>query len=340
MDTPGSALAPAPAAGLPADLGDAVRRILEEGSAASTRRAYASDLRYWLAWGDLNSISVLPCSIEHAMMFIVHHVDGMPAQIDAGLVELGVKRGSGLPALSSLRRKIAAMSAVHRARGYANPFEDPRFRMLMSKAGRVALKRTGYATNRKTALVLEQLEPLLATCHGDLRGLRDRAILLFAFGSGGRRRSEVASAVCERLTGHGEEYVYQLGVTKTHQDGDAGSVPVAGRAAIALRAWLEASGINKGPIFRGVGQDGVVLDRAISDRQINRIVKARAKAAGFDPAAFGAHSLRSGFMTETGLQGISLMEAMELSTHRDVRVAARYHQAGRGLRNKAARLRD
>ncbi len=84
----------------------------------------------------------------------------------------------------------------------------------------------------------------------------------------------------------------------------------------------------------------MVLDRAISDRQINRIVKARAKAAGFDPAAFGAHSLRSGFMTETGLQGISLMEAMELSTHRDVRVAARYHQAGRGLRNKAARLLD
>ena len=40
---------------------------------------------------------------------------------------------------------------------------------------------------------------MLATCTDGLIGVRDRALLLFAFASGGRRRSEVASAVMENL---------------------------------------------------------------------------------------------------------------------------------------------
>jgi hypothetical protein len=34
---------------------------------------------------------------------------------------------------------------------------------------------------------------MVATCTDGLLGLRDRALLLFAFSSGGRRRSEVAT---------------------------------------------------------------------------------------------------------------------------------------------------
>lgn len=38
------------------------------------------------------------------------------------------------------------------------------------------------------------LEALIDTCDDTLEGLRDRALLYFAFASGGRRRSEVAAA--------------------------------------------------------------------------------------------------------------------------------------------------
>lgn len=42
---------------------------------------------------------------------------------------------------------------------------------------------------------------LLATCASDsLRDVRDRAILMVAFASGGRRRNEIASLRVEQLT--------------------------------------------------------------------------------------------------------------------------------------------
>ena len=60
-----------------------------------------------------------------------------------------------------------------------------------------------------TALACSPLEQLLATCKGDLRGVRDRAILTFAWASGGRRRSEVANARMEHLERiGGAGYVY------------------------------------------------------------------------------------------------------------------------------------
>src|SRR6266702_5772787 len=52
---------------------------------------------------------------------------------------------------------------------------------------------------RKPALTKAPLEAMLATCTDGLIGLRDRALLLFAFASGGRRRSEVSAAVVEHL---------------------------------------------------------------------------------------------------------------------------------------------
>lgn len=42
---------------------------------------------------------------------------------------------------------------------------------------------------RKEALTRDVLEMLLASCDDSLRGLRDQALLLFAWASGGRRRS-------------------------------------------------------------------------------------------------------------------------------------------------------
>ncbi len=324
---------------LPDGFVDATRRILEEGTAANTLRAYGADLRYWAAWSELRSVSCQPCSVDAAIMFVVDHLDGLPAELDAELCRRGVKSGKGPLAISTIRRRVSSLSALHRAKGLTNPFEDPRFRLFLSKAGRAATRR-GYAPRRKSALVLELLQPLMDVCGDDLRGKRDLALVLFAFASGGRRRSEVASAVVERLVRHGDDFVYEMGVTKTSQDGDAGTVPVAGRAAAAMDDWLSAAGITKGPIFRAVLPDGSVSARALAPGQVNRIVKRLAAGAGFDPSPFGAHSLRSGFMTETGLQGVSLVEAMELSLHSDIRTAGRYHQAGRGLKNKAARILD
>jgi integrase len=61
--------------------------------------------------------------------------------------------------------------------------------------GRPRLTRS---PRRKRAATREVLEAMLATCDDSLAGVRDRALLHFAWGSGGRRRSEVAAACVER----------------------------------------------------------------------------------------------------------------------------------------------
>src|SRR5258708_6806480 len=59
---------------------------------------------------------------------------------------------------------------------------------------RSAYGRRGEQPAKKDALTRDLLEQLLQTCDDSLRGRRDRALLLFAWSSGGRRRSEVAGA--------------------------------------------------------------------------------------------------------------------------------------------------
>ncbi len=50
-----------------------------------------------------------------------------------------------------------------------------------------------------------ELEALLSACDHSLEGLRDKALLLFGFASGGRRRSEIAAADWQDLHCIGED---------------------------------------------------------------------------------------------------------------------------------------
>jgi integrase len=59
------------------------------------------------------------------------------------------------------------------------------------------------------------LEAMLGTCDDSPAGIRDWALLLFAFGSGGRRRSEVAAARVEDLLPVDGGYLFHLRRSKT-----------------------------------------------------------------------------------------------------------------------------
>ena len=54
-------------------------------------------------------------------------------------------------------------------------------------------------------------------------------------------------------------------------------------------------------------------------------------------SCFGGHSLRSGFITEGGRQGVALPALMALTEHRSVAQASGYFQAGSAPNNPAAR---
>jgi hypothetical protein len=138
-----------------------------------------------------------------------------------------------------------------------------------------------------------------------LIGVRDRTLLLFAWASGGRRRSEVTGAVMEQLIAiDANTYLYRLIHSKTDRAGAANQIenPLVGVAATALTEWLQASKITSGPIFRRIR--GSVVVEALEPQAVRDIVKRRAALAGLN-GDFSALSLRSGFMTEAGRQNVT-----------------------------------
>lgn len=95
---------------------------------------------------------------------------------------------------------------------------------------------------KRTAVVLEPLQALLATCTNGVRGIRDRALLLLAWSGGGRRRSEVVGiSVNDVRPLDADTWIYTFGATKTDTSGVRREKPLRGAAAQALTAWLETA---------------------------------------------------------------------------------------------------
>ncbi len=76
---------------------------------------------------------------------------------------------------------------------------------------------------------------------------------------------------------------------------------------------------------------------ALSPKAVAAIVQRRAVLAGLS-GDFAGHSLRSGFITEGGRQGVALPALMALTEHRSVAQAIGYFQAGSVAENPAGRL--
>ena len=330
---------------------DAVRELLAEAAAANTTRSYASALRYWAGWhaARYGIELTLPVAEAAVLQFVVDHVvrrstEGeltweLPPSVDQALVVAGLKAKLGPWTLSTVRHRVAVLSTAHRLKQLPNPCEQPAVRTVLSRAGRAAVKR-GERPRKKTAITLIELEAMLVTCNDTLEGLRDRALLCFAFASGGRRRSEVAAADMRDLRRIGPQgYIYRLEHSKTQQAGVTASStpdkPVLDRAALALEDWLDAAGITEGAIFRRLWKQR--LGPALSPAAVGEIVQRRARLAGLE-GDFGGHSLRSGFITEASRQGISLPAIMQLTEHRAVSSVVGYFQTGGATANPAARL--
>lgn len=318
-----------------------LRRIIDDGTPPNTRRAYTSDMNYFWSWCSAigwTDEPIMPVPAEIVARFVVDHLEGLDEDVERDLVERGVKAGFGVHSMNTIDRRVSALSALHKTRGMPSPVTDPLVSQILSKA-RKANARRGKRVNKKKAVIKRVLEQLLEQCSSDsLIDKRDRALLLFGWASGGRRRSEIADATFDRLEASEGSYVYHMGITKTDQEGEGMTVPVTGRAATAMAAWISASGVSKGHLFRAVDRHGNVSDTRLSDKAIALIVKRHAQRAGLDPSIFAGHSLRSGFLTETGLQGKNLLEAMKLSGHKTMQVAAGYHQSGAALLNETASL--
>lgn len=314
--------------------------IVSHYSSDNTRAAHDNDLKYWQAW--LSAIGFdfsKPITEKEVLSFIVQHAEGLDEAVDQILVEQGYKMKKGKHSLATIKRRIGSLSVFLRLKGFENPCVTESVRQLCEKL----TKKYGTSQPSGKAITKDILDDMIDTCKkNSLRDKRDKALILFGWGSGGRRRSEIVAADMKDLVKTEDgDFIYNIPKSKTDQEGKGHPVPVKGRVAKALKDWLTAANITDGKIFRSVTKyETIVGSSQLADIDIYRIVKARLKKAGYNEKEFCAHGLRSGFVTEAGKRNKNLGDVMQMTTHRNVGTVMRYYRSGNIINNSAANLAD
>ena len=341
-----------------------LKHLANEGIGDNSLRALASDLAYLEAWSFVATGGPLPWPAPEALAlkFVAHHLwdpqkrendasHGMPGDVEVFLRGKGHLRSLGPHAPATVKRRLAHWGTLHRWRGFDGPFSAPTLRAALRLAVRASARPRGRKSQK--AVTRDILDQLLAVCDWNrLVDFRDRALLLTAFASGGRRRSEIARLRLEQIVREpplpldpanpNSEMLpclsIVLGRTKTGVADEDSRVLLIGPPVVALEAWIEKAKIAKGAVFRAIDRWGTLQDKALTPQVVNLIVKTRCAQAGLDPYAFSAHGLRSGFLTEAARRGVPLPEAMRQSQHRSVQQAARYYNDSEARLGAAARL--
>lgn len=271
--------------------------LARDSKSPATRRAYASDWRDFSAWALQHKINPLPASVEGVCAYLAH------------LVEQGAK-------VSTIRRRTAAIGYAHRLAGHEPPTSAGPVKAVLAGARR----RIGVAVEAKAPATARAVSGMLKRIPDTLTGKRDRALLLLGFAAA-LRRSELVSLNVDDLERAPEGLIVHIRKSKTDQDGAGHKVGVPRgsklRPVEALHDWLQAAGIDAGPVFRSVRKGGALGGR-LSAHSVAEIVKDRAGAAGLDPETMSGHSLRAGFVTSALESGADVLKVMDVTRHRSV----------------------
>lgn len=314
-------LPPSPATEL-APLAIATERAREyilHAKAASTVRAYRSDWRHFVAWCVAHALGSLPATPETVGLF---------------LAEFG-----GLLKPATLQRRLAAIAKAHQAAGHESPAS-----MKYAAVSEVwkGIKRThGTAQECKAAVLTKDLRAMVRTLPGSLLGMRDRALLLIGF-AGAFRRSELVALQVEDCEFTTDGVVITLRRSKTDQEGEGRKIGIPYGSNIytcpvrSLRAYLDASTITAGPLFRPIDRHSRISSRALAPDGVALVVKRYAAAAGFDGSKYAGHSLRAGLATSAAAAGVSERAIMNQTGHRSATMLRRYIRDGSLFTENAA----
>jgi integrase len=289
----------------------AVEAYVRAGIAPATRRAYRADIDHFEAWG-----GTIPATDDMVAAYIADH--------------------AAVLKVSTLTRRLAAISIAHGAKNLPNPAASPLVRATM----RGVRRAHGAAQHQAKPLLREDLFVVLGAMGDRLKDLRDRALLLIGF-AGGLRRSELAAIDSSDIERVREGIILTIRRSKTDQDGVGRKIGIPfGRtihcAVRALEAWLSVARIEEGPVFRPVDRHGRISGGPLSGEAACLIVRDRLTAAGFDPAGYSGHSLRAGFATSATCAGVSTFKIRQQTGHASDAMLSRYVRDGELFLGNAA----
>lgn len=295
------------------NVSDSAKKYAAKSRADNTKRAYETDLRHFTAWCDEQGREALPATPQTVASYI------------GALADNGYK-----PA--TITRRLASISQAHQLAGYESPTKVEGVRTVLK-----GIRREHTTVQDQAAPVtIDVLRRLVDVLPDDLLGQRDRALLLIGF-AGALRRSELVALQVEDVQFVNAGMLITLKRSKTDQEGQGtikgiafGTKPTTCPVR-ALKAWLKASGITEGPIFRPLDRWGKLCkttekrpNEQLSDRAVARVVQRTAVAAGVDLGHLSGHSLRAGLITSAAIEGATETEIMRQSGHRSSQMVRKY----------------
>lgn len=273
---------------------DTARGFAEASSSENTLKAYKTDWTHFSRWCRMRGTEPLP-----------------PSEEMVGLYIADLASGSGpSPALSvsSIERRLSGLCWNFVNRGQPLDRKNPHIASVLK-----GVKNThGRPPVQKEAVLAEDIKAMVASLPHDLRGLRDRAILLVGY-AGGLRRSEI---VC--LDVHKDDTPDSGGWIELHKKGAL--VSLRGKTGWreveiglgssdrtcpvhALKQWLHFAKIDFGPVFVRTSRNGKwATEHRLNDKHVARLIKRTVLDAGIKSelpeakrlALFSGHSLRAG----------------------------------------------
>ena len=281
---------------------------LKMSKANNTIRAYKSDFKDFSRFCIKNGLKSFPTEPKIISLYLTYL--------------------SSSSKMSTLKRRIASISVVHRLKGYYIDIKHP---IIIENLMGIRRKIGSYQKSKKPILVNELKEIIQAidkVNKSEERIARDKAIILTGF-AGGFRRSELVSIDYNDLEFVTEGVKIFIKRSKTDQSGEGmtKALPYFGNKEFCpvtfLKKWLDVSKIKKGLIFN------------ISDKSVVLLIKKYTSVAGLDSQKYSGHSLRSGFATVSAYFGADERSIMNMTGHKTAQMVRRYIKEANLFKNNA-----
>ncbi len=293
---------------------------LENSKAKNTLRAYRADFADFSNFCTKNSFNSLPTQPKILSLYITNL--------------------SKSHKFSTLKRRIASISVVHKLKGHYLDIKHP---IIMENLH--GIKRIlGSKQISKKPLLINNLKLIIKVLNEEINKkksdinskikhheiLRDKALILIGF-AGGFRRSELVNICHEDLEFVTEGLKIFIKKSKTDQSGEGliKAIPYFENnefcPVLALKEYIKNKSHynDKDKIFE------------ISDKLVALLIKKYAKKAGLDSSKFSGHSLRSGFATSAAEAGAEERSIMAMTGHKTTQMVRRYIQEANLFKNNA-----
>ncbi|KZY48062.1 integrase, partial [Roseovarius sp. HI0049] len=251
---------------------DTARDYARAAASENTLKAYAKDWAHFARWCRMKGAEPLPPS---------------PEMIGLYLADLASGSGpSPALAVSTIDRRLSGLAWNYAQRGFTLDRENRHIATVLAGIKR----KHARPPVQKAAILAEDILAMVATLPFDLRGLRDRAILLIGY-AGGLRRSEIVSLDVgkdDTPDSGGWVEILEKGALLTLNAKTGWREVEIGRGSKkqscpvhALEQWLHFARIDFGPVFVGTSRDGKrASETRLNDKHVARLIKRTALGAG------------------------------------------------------------